>query len=111
MRTRTMSLALLAVLISLPLAAETFSVRPEDAVIILPADMEARSKLARLIIPLAAEELQYHLKLVTGKQTGIVKDDEAPEGAYRLNVGMIPPDEDVKLATGEARWRVNRDAA
>ena len=108
---RTMLIALLALLISAPALAGTISVQPEKCAIILPPDLQEQSVSARKKVLDAAKELQDHIELVTEKRPAIAKGGKAPDGHYRLNVDIRPPDDDGELAIGEARWRVTPDAA
>jgi len=110
MRRLRMLITLLAT-VTAPLMAETFLVRPEKCAIVLAPVLESESAYARKKVSDAAEELQTHIELVTGKQPEIAKDGKAPDGHYLLHVGIRPPDDAGELAIGEARWRVTAEAA
>jgi len=106
-----MSIGLLAFLVSATLMAEVVTVQPEKCAVVLPPDVEALHVSSRGKLQRAAEELQLHIELVTGEKPEIAKDGKAPDGHYKLNVGLRPPDDGTELATGEARWRATSAGA
>lgn len=111
MRRLTCLTMLLALLVAVPITAETISLRPEACAVVLPANLEELPRSSRGKIEVAVEELLEHIALVSGQRPQMLKDGKAPAGVYPLNVGARPPDDDDKLAIGEARWRVTAGAA
>lgn len=83
-------------------AAESVVVTPEKAVIVLAAQVDAAAK--------AAEELQKHLKLITGTDLKIVAIHESLQGRYPFYIGLVAPKDGVPLAPEEARWLVAPEA-
>ena len=110
MRAR-MLITLLTSLVAGPLTAREITVRPDKCSIVLPPDLKALPASSRKKVLDSAEELRVHIELVTGKRLKIAKDGKAPDGHYRLYVGVRPPDDKGELAIGEARWRVAAEAA
>lgn len=99
-----------------PVSAAEIKVKPDKAVIVVPAEQEVgedeagadrRQRLALAArVNEAAGELQKHLALVTGREIPIVVADAVPEGSYAFFVGIPYPDDKKPLAPEEARWRV-----
>jgi len=87
-------------------APETFSVAPNDCVIVIPNEANAHAQQA---IEQAAEELRDHLKLIMGTKIPIQKENaaEGTKGKFVWAVG-VPPDGAPPLAREEARWVVTR---
>lgn len=83
-------------------AAETVTVAPEKALIVLAADADEPVKVA-------AAELAKHLKLITGRE--IATDGKATDGSYPFHVGVPYPRDDKPLAPEEARWAITPTAA
>ncbi len=77
---------------------------PAASVIVLPA-RAGRQESA------AAQELQKHLELVTGRTIAIEPAGGPARGRYPFRVGLVPPDDPQPPAPGEARWAVAADAA
>ncbi len=78
-------------------------VRPERAVIVLPAEADAVKKTA-------AEELRQHFKLVTGADLPLIAQGDALDGRYPFRVGLPAPNDVQPLAPEEARWAVTAEA-
>ncbi|MBO5761894.1 MAG: DUF4838 domain-containing protein [Lentisphaeria bacterium] len=78
-------------------AGKSITVDPAESAIILPVKADNIKKYA-------AEELQYHLKLVTGK-TVPVKTKAGAEKT-RFYIGKAAPSDKKKLLTEEARWQI-----
>lgn len=74
--------------------AETISIIPKNAVIVLPLKADK-------IKQFAASELAKHLKLITGKSIPVVKG-KAPTGKYAFMVGVNTPDGSKKLRPEQA---------
>ena len=78
-------------------AGGSITVDPAKSAIILPEKADRIKKYA-------AEELQYHLKLVTGKMIPI--QTKAGKEKTRFYVGIKAPSDKKKLLTEEARWEI-----
>ena len=81
-------------------AGETVTVDPAKSAIILPEKADSIKKYA-------AEELQYHLALVTGRKIAI-QPKEGKEKT-RFYIGKKAPSDKKKLLTEEARWEIAPD--
>ncbi len=95
------SLPAIAVLLGgwcLACTAQTIVVKPEECRIVLP---QAADKVKTA----AAEELQKHLRLVTGTEVPVIAAADEGDG-YRFCVGTPAPDDARPLAPEEARWAV-----
>ncbi|MBO5761893.1 MAG: DUF4838 domain-containing protein [Lentisphaeria bacterium] len=79
------------------LYGKTITVDPAESAIILPEKADSIKKYA-------AEEFQYHLKLVNGK-TVPVKTKAGAEKT-RFYIGKAAPSDKKKLLTEEARWEI-----
>ncbi len=91
---------LLMTAVSLYLHAGTIEVQPDRAVIIQAQNADA----VQLI---AAQELQKHFELITGKKIEILKGGTPPAGYYPFYIGRI--DEKEKLKPEEAVWRADQN--
>jgi hypothetical protein len=89
-------------LLTLSSYSENVEVDLSSAKIVLPPRAD---KIKRF----AAEELQYHLQLVTDKKLPIVSN--SPQSGYCFYVGIPDPSDDKKLKKEEARWTVGPQAA
>lgn len=97
-------MCVLAAVTSLTLAAaQPLSLTPEHCRIVLPAAAD-KVKTA------AAEDLQRHLRLITGTEVAITTEAEAG-AAYRFQVGTPAPDDARPLAAEEARFSITPQAA
>ena len=77
-----------------------FVLGPEElasAAIVLPAEADPIKRFA-------AQELQHHLRLVTGTELPIV--DGVDGGGKVFMIGVAPPGDDVPLETEEARYAI-----
>ena len=101
---------LLSALASHGLSAETVTVDPAKCVIVIQGDLEAQHVTYRWRIQSAAEELQKHLGLITGKAPEIVTAGQEGTGGYPLYVQAQRLQESDELKTGEARVRVTPKA-
>ena len=75
--------------------ATQVKIDPELAQIVLPAKADAIKRFA-------AQELQYHLQLITGKKLPVVSTK--PQAGYCFYVGIPNPSDKKKLTMEEARW-------
>jgi len=75
------------------------TVKSSDCIIVTPADATSSQTEA-------AEELQKHLALISGRKPAIVPQGERVEGGYPFYVGITPPENTEPLAPEEARWTV-----
>ncbi len=86
--------------LALSLGAAELRVKPEEAVICAPPQEKK-----------AAEELQSHLQLITGRKLPIVNEKELPEKKYVFHIGKIPPGASTEFKPEEARWDITPDTA
>lgn len=93
----TILLALFCGMLNAEPAKKTIKVKPEDCVIIYRN---------AVVATYAAQELQLHLKLITGKEIPITKNPSA-NGKFAFYVGIRPADDSKKLSTEEARCVVS----
>lgn len=75
----------------------TIKINPSSCVIVVPAKKTA-------VIDYAVEELQFHLKLITGCDVPVVKRPQA--GQFPIGVGLLPPEVKTSLEVEEGRWVV-----
>lgn len=75
----------------------TIKFNPETCVIVVPSKKTA-------ITDYAVEELQLHLKLITGREVPVVNRPKA--GQFPIGVGLVPPGAKTPLAAEEGRWVV-----
>ena len=78
-------------------AGRSITVDPAKSAIILPEKADRIKKYA-------AEELQYHLALVTGKKVPILTKEGKEK--TRFYIGKKAPSDKKKLLTEEARWEI-----
>ncbi len=81
--------------------AEQITVEPRECSIVLPEAADA-------VTTAAAEDLQRHVRLITGAEVAI--GVEPLDGAYQFVVGSLTPGDDRPLAPEEARWTVTAEA-
>lgn len=99
------SLAALTILLPVTLtAAETVSIAPGKSVIVLPDSPSAMDEAA-------AEEVQLHLKLITGVEIPWAKAGAAPNGSFTFHIAKQPPADEKPLAAQELRWMITAEAA
>ena len=82
------------------LSATSITIQPSDAVIILPGKADPVKNFA-------AQELQYHLQLITDSKIKILSDEAKTK--VRFYIGIIPPKDKKSLQTEEARWQIFPD--
>jgi hypothetical protein len=90
------------VILGTSLLAATVTVRPQNAEIILPQN-------AGLIQKTAAEELQKHFRLITGKSVPIVAAPSS--GKYGFFIGPPAGFRGSELTPEEARWEITPESA
>ncbi len=78
--------------------ADTVTVDPKNAVIVLPANGDKLKQFAAL-------ELAAHLKLITGQQIPVIKG-KAPAGKYAFMIGASAPGKTKKFAPEQAQFTV-----
>ena len=84
------------------LFATSITIQPSDAVIILPGKADRIKKFA-------AQELQYHLHLITNSKIAILSADA--KAKVRFYIGIIPPQDNKPLHSEEARWQIFPDGS
>lgn len=85
--------------------AETVAVDPARCAIVLPADARRQDQDA-------AQELQKHLGLISGRTIPVVSNEvDRAAGAYLFQMGIVPPDDTKPLASQESRWVITPTAA
>lgn len=92
----------------------TISVKPENAIIVVPSKIEGNPKqVSRLtkLYKVASEELQKHFKLITGSDIPIVDDGNVPPGKYPFYIGIIPADDKKPIVSQESRWVITPKGA
>lgn len=82
------------------LSADSITVRPSESVIVLPEKADP-------VKIFAAQELQYHLQLITDTKIEIVSSDA--NAKVRFYIGIIPPEDKKPLQSEEARRRISAD--
>ena len=101
-----LTLVLLALLpLLLPGVEDNFlHVDPADSVIVLSDKKSAAKKLA-------ADELQYHLQLVTGIKIPVLdqKDLRKKSAKFTFYVGIPAPSDSKPLLPEEGRWQAGKD--
>ncbi len=104
MKLKLMTLAVIFMGLSgIRATAANFSVKPENIVIQLPSRANPGAAIA-------AEELQKHLQLITGKKVPVIRK-KARSGRYVFHVGLRPADDKRPLKTEEARYRITPEGA
>ncbi len=100
-------IGMLAVLLSaclcLPASAEKIEVSPARCVILLPENADGVKKTA-------AEQLQKHLRLVTGTDLPVMTGKAPLPDRYSFCVGIPVPGHTTVLSREEARWVVTKNA-
>ncbi len=100
-------LTLSALTIFLPVtltAAKTVSVDPEKCVIVLPDSPSTKDETA-------AEELQLHLKLITGVEIPRAVTGSVPNTSFAFHIAIQPSADEEPLAVQESRWTITARAA
>ncbi len=85
--------------------AETVAVDPARCAIVLPTDARRQDQDA-------AQELQKHLGLISGRTIPVVSNEvDRAAGAYLFQMGIVPSDDTKPLASQESRWVITPTAA
>jgi len=79
-------------------------VDPATSTIIVPDDPDSMQQAA-------ADELQLHLKLITGADVPIRTAANAGAATYTFFIGVIPVADTAPLTPEEARWRIGQEEA
>lgn len=95
-------LSLAIFLLTLSSYAENVEVDLNSAKIVLPSQADTIKRFA-------AQELQYHLQLITDKKLPIVSG--SPQSGYCFYVGIPDASDDKNLQKEEARWTIGPKAA
>ena len=99
---KTTTLWLLSLLaFSWSLSGADFSIDPSKAMVVVASPVDQA----------AAEELAFHLQLITGHLLPIVKNSEDKSDLYVFFVGKSPTLNPLPLAVSESRWEINTDGA
>ena len=85
------------------LAGNQISVKPANSVIVVPLKSDNKKILA-------AQELRKHLKLITGKNIPIIKENKIPKGRYPFYIGISFADDHQPLALEATCFRVTPKA-
>ena len=83
--------------------AEAVKISPGQSVIVLPAGQNDS-------IIAASQELSKHLKLITGTDIELIKDNSRHFGKYPFYIGVPVPGDKKQLAAEEARWVITPEA-